>query len=126
MALINGFEDVVDYIKKQEQRIMQLEEENKKLKEQLDNETSAEGLDELIIHNLKEENKKLNEENERLKNMIHDTEEFLKVCDRNADGYYKHYETRQIATRFEGGVYELVAEKWENPNETEDGEIHGF
>ncbi len=61
MALINGFEDVVDYIKKQDQRIKELEEENKDLKEQLDNETSAEGLDELIIHNLKEEIKKLKE-----------------------------------------------------------------
>ncbi len=54
---------------------------------------------------LKKENEKLKEDNKRLKNMIHDTEEFLEVCDRNADGYYKHYETRQIATRFEGGVY---------------------
>ena len=33
MSLINGFEDVVDHIKKQEQRIKELEEENKKLKD---------------------------------------------------------------------------------------------
>jgi len=46
---------------------------------------------------------KLEEENEKLKETIDDTKEFLKVCDRNTDGYYEHYETRQIATRFEGG-----------------------
>jgi hypothetical protein len=32
-TLISGFEDIVEYIQQQEQRIMALEEENKKLKE---------------------------------------------------------------------------------------------
>ncbi len=79
--------------------IKKLAEENEVLKEE--NRVRREGvryvfsLDTEVIKKLKEENKKLKE-------TIDDTKEFLKVCDRNKDGYYEHYETRQIATRFEG------------------------
>ena len=38
--------------------------------------------------------------------MLTEIQSFLKVCDRNSDGHYEHYETRQIAVRFECGVYE--------------------
>ncbi len=40
--------------------------------------------------------------------MITEIQSFLKVCDRNSDGHYEHYETRQIATRVEGGVYQSL------------------
>ena len=85
-----------------EEMIVKLTKENKHLKEVID--IYKEGTE--AIHD--EFAKALDENNklkERLKNIIQDTKEFLEVCDRNADGYYKHYETRQIATRFEGGVY---------------------
>lgn len=47
----------------------------------------------------------LKHEISKLKEQIDDIKDFLKVCDRNSDGYYEHYETRQIATRVEEGEY---------------------
>ena len=47
----------------------------------------------------------LKDQYDKLKEEIDDIKDFLKVCDRNSDGYYEHYETRQIATRVEGGEY---------------------
>ena len=43
-----------------------------------------------------------------LADMLTEIQSFLKVCDRNSDGHYEHYETRQIATRVEGGVYQSL------------------
>ena len=90
-TLINGFEDVVDYIKQQGDRIKKLEEENKKLKEEIDGDGwLKQGYKTELSNSHKQQNRmvreitKLKEENKKLK------------------------------------------EKWENPNETEDGEIHGF
>ena len=77
MALINGFEDVVDYINKQAEQIKELEEEKKRLTAQL---------------------KKVEEENKKWAKLLHTKNKLKK--------------------ELEG--------KWENPNETEDGEIHGF
>ena len=77
MALINGFEDVVDYINKQAEQIKELEEEKKRLTAQL---------------------KKVEEENKNWAKLLHTKNKLKK--------------------ELEG--------KWENPNETEDGEIHGF
>jgi predicted RNase H-like nuclease (RuvC/YqgF family) len=65
-TLISGFEDVITHINQQDQRVMSLEEENKKLKEQLKaaREGSLLAFQEVEIEDLEEERdrfKKLNE-----------------------------------------------------------------
>jgi len=83
--------------------ISELKEKNKNVEEA--NEELREVIDDLentILH-LESDKDDLEQEIEKLKETIDDTKEFLKVCDRNTDGYYEHYETRQIATRFERG-----------------------
>ena len=88
MALINGFEDVVDYINKQAEQIKELEEEKKRLTAQL--------------KKVEEENKELEDE-----------------CVDHVKKWAKLLHTKnKLKKELEG--------KWENPNETEDGEIHGF
>ena len=53
---------LLDRLTKQQEENQSLRAENAQLKEQLDNETSAEGLDELIIHKQKEQIEKLEED----------------------------------------------------------------
>jgi cell division protein FtsB len=97
-TLISGFEDVITHIKQQEHRVMGLEEENKKLKAEVndlnkevnrrvviediadlfgcvdeeDNFDWESEIDDLILDNakLKEEINKLKEENEKLKKKL--------------------------------------------------------
>jgi chromosome segregation ATPase len=87
-TLVSGFEDIITHIKQQEQRIMSLEEENKKLKVKYEkgvnhvitlqeelNEESQQRLKnkecwmsvQKQYHKLKDENKKLKEEIKKLK-----------------------------------------------------------
>ena len=81
MSLINGFEDVVGHIKKQEQRIKELEEDNTWLTEQC-----KENFDELhkwmgLMHQYREKWGKLQEENKKLCNFLggnFDSEEDVK------------------------------------------------
>ena len=79
------------------------EEENKKLKEEIktlkESNASYEDLlggDDGTIDKIKQ----LEKENKELINIIKSTKEFLEeCCDKNDNGIYNHYETRQIATR---------------------------
>ena len=84
----------------------QLQDEIKELRKQhldfcslIETESGKRGLENL---KLQKENDELKEQVEKLKETIDDTKEFLEVCDKNTDGEYHHYETRQIATMFEG------------------------
>jgi len=106
--LIPGMEKMIAHIKK-------LTAENKDLKNKVD------AIPELLEEerykerannerDMEDKDDELQAEIDELKEMIDDTKEFLKVCDRNKDGYYEHYETRQIATRFEGGSYQKEEE----------------
>lgn len=54
--------DITGSIESLKAQVQSLRAENAKLKEQLDNETSTEGLDELVIHKQKEQIEKLKEE----------------------------------------------------------------
>ena len=85
-TLISGFEDIIAHIKQQEQRIMNLEEENKKLKEKIKEyeiESNESGVQEQKLYRqlfqfeaendkLQEENKELKEENKKLKEQLED------------------------------------------------------
>jgi cell division protein FtsB len=73
-TLINGFDDVMTFIKQQEHRIKELEKENKKLEK--DNNDTVGMFNFVVIqeeekvkkiHELEEKNKELEEENEKLK-----------------------------------------------------------
>jgi len=68
------------------------------------------------LKKLLDENKKLKEENKKLQKkakQVSEIKDFLKCCDRNDDGYYQHYETRQLAIRVEGELKSLVEAKSE-------------
>ncbi len=82
-------------------------EENKKLKEENKrleqchewNKSAA-----LQLNDAKAEIKKL----QKKAKQVSEIKDFLKYCDRNDDGYYQHYETRQLAIRVEGELKSLV------------------
>ena len=71
-----------------------LQEENEKLKEQI---KTLERENRITLGAWKYEVEKL----KKLEEKIKDIKEFLEVCDKLPSGMFKHYETRQIATRFE-------------------------
>ena len=78
-TLINGFEDIITFIKQQEHRNKTLQEENKKLKEKVEEgvsvcEGAKESMEEMFeeIKKLKEANEKLKEENGDLKSRLED------------------------------------------------------
>ena len=96
-----------------------LKEENEKLKEENErleqyhqwNKSAV-----LQLNDAKAEIKKLKEENKKLQKkakQVSEIKDFLKCCDRNTDGYYEHYETRQLAIRVEGELKSLVVAKSE-------------
>jgi len=75
-TLISGFEDVIAHINQQEQRVMALEEENKKLKEDIKKlrEKTAEhlGMAETLHDTVVEENEQLREEIKDLNEEVND------------------------------------------------------
>ena len=89
-TLIAGFEDVMNYIKNQDQMIKKLKEENKKLKNDI--RLCAEGLipsdliQRGIVETCREKVKKLEEENKELKEEInHKNEKFGEWCEENKE-----------------------------------------
>ena len=99
--LSNWCEDKTDEIVEINDELEDLEEQVTDLKEQVDGFKNRPAYATVIW-----ERDCLKDEVADLKEKTDEIQSFLKVCDRNSDGYYEHYETRQIATRLEGGVYE--------------------
>jgi hypothetical protein len=110
--------------------LKKLLDENKKLKELTEGIMEEEGTEHILginayekfcqaicelnhdeewIKKLKAENKKL----QKKAKQVSEIKDFLKCCDRNTDGYYEHYETRQLAIRVEGELKSLVVAKSE-------------
>lgn len=63
----------------------------------------------LQLNDAKAEIKKL----QKKAKQVSEIKDFLKYCDRNDDGHYQHYETRQLAIRVEGELKSLVEAKSE-------------
>ena len=83
-----------DANKKLEYENERLKKENEKLKEHI---KTLERENRITLGAWKYEVEKL----KKLEEKIKDIKEFLEVCDKLPSGMFKHYETRQIATRFE-------------------------
>jgi cell division septum initiation protein DivIVA len=77
-----------------------LKEENEKLKEKIKTLKKYEDMSISSINSIKDKYLEQKKENKELINIIKSTKEFLEeCCDKNDNGIYNHYETRQIATR---------------------------
>jgi len=120
MELIPGMDMLLQYMKNQDKKI-------KELKKELDEEKVASlKFYQECDEELKEEIKKLKEANKEMKESI-DGDGWLKQGYKTELSNSHKQQNRMVReiTKLKEENKKLK-EKWENPNETEDGEIHGF